>query len=76
MEKPFDVKDLIKKLEAMGIPLAKDSAEKMAAGLVNAVFDWTNESISASPTKVDDLALAVLPPLRAYILSKIEAISE
>ena len=71
MEKPFDVKDLVAKLKEKGTPLAESAAHD----LVECVFAWAEESVKMSESKVDDLVLVVLPPVKSFILSKIEKIA-
>ena len=40
MEKPFDIADLLKRLEAIGLPVAEDLAKKAT----KEIFDWAKES--------------------------------
>lgn len=70
MEKPFDLKELEKKLKEKGLP----EVEGVAKGVVEAVFDWAEESVKASPSKLDDLALVVIPPLKSLILTQVDKI--
>jgi len=70
MEKPFDLKALEAKLKEKGLP----QVEGLARGVVEAVFEWSEESVKASPSKLDDLALVVIPPLKSLILSKVDEI--
>lgn len=70
MEKPFDVKDLVQKLEGMGLPLAEEAAKD----LIEAVFAWSEESIKLSESKIDDLMLALLPPMKSFLISKLDKI--
>jgi hypothetical protein len=68
----FDLKDLAAKLRAAGLPIAEEAAH----ACLNSVFEWLKESVEASPSKLDDFALALLPPLKSFIDSKIEGISK
>ena len=66
----YDVKVLGEKLKARGL----DVAEEALKGLVEDVFTWVEESVKLSPTPYDDLALGVLPVVKAETLKKIDAI--
>ncbi len=71
-KKPWDLKDLEQKLVAAGMP----AVEGCARAAVESVFAWIEESVKASPSKVDDLALAVTGPMKAWVLAKVDQISE
>jgi hypothetical protein len=70
MEKPFDLKDLEARLKAAGLP----EVEGCARAVVESVFGWAEDSIKATPSRIDDLALGVLSPLKSWVLSKVDAI--
>ena len=67
----WDYKKLLKKLEDAGLPVLEDAAMKV----VNSVFDWVHESVTASPNKYDDMALSFLPAARAYALKLADKIA-
>lgn len=72
MVKPFDTKDLVEKLKAIGLPMAEDAAEKLAG----VVFAWTKESLEIHPNVlVKSLglpAVAVLEPLAMGAIDRID----
>ncbi len=70
MDKPFDIKDLEAKLKAKGMP----EVEGLAKDVVGAVFDWIEESVSLTPSKVDDMAMIAMPPLKAFVMSELDKI--
>jgi hypothetical protein len=70
--KSFDLALLAEKLKAKGLP----AIEGLAKASLEAVFEWIEESVQASPSKIDDFALAVLPPLKSLIMSKVDEISK
>lgn len=77
MVKPFDAKVLLEKLKARGVEIkieALDVAEKAGGILVDEVFAWTEESVKLTKSPYDDFALAVLPPVKSFILSKVDEI--
>jgi hypothetical protein len=71
-KKPFDLKDLEAKLKEKGMP----AVEGFAQAACDAVFEWLKESVELTPSKIDDLALVVIPPLKSYIDGKIAEISK
>ncbi len=71
-QKPFDLKDLEEMLKAKGLPEVEDLAKKVFEG----ICEWTENGITASPSKVDDFALAVLPAFKSFIVSKLDGISK
>jgi hypothetical protein len=68
----FDVKDLVERLKSAGLPLAEEAAH----AVVKSVFDWVEYGVKETPTPIDDVALALMPPLRAFIDSKLDGISK
>lgn len=68
----FNLGSLESKLKEKGLP----QIEGLAKACVEAVFEWVEESVKASESKVDDFAVAVLPPLKSFILGKIDGISK
>lgn len=69
---PFDLKNLESRLISKGMP----AVEGLAKDVFNEFCLWIEEGVKASPSKIDDFALAVLPPFRAFVLSKLEGISK
>lgn len=69
--KPFDLKDLESMLKAKGMPALENGAH----AVVEAVFEWIEKGVKLSDSKIDDFALAVLPPLKSFIDQKISEIS-
>ncbi len=70
-KKAWDVKDLEAKLKEAGMP----HVEGMAKAAIESVFSWIEESVKLSPSKVDDLALAVVGPIKSWALAKVDQIS-
>ena len=70
MEKAFDVKALVAKLDAKGVPLA----EEMAKVLVECVLEWTEESVMMTENKIDDVAVAFFPMLKGMIQPALDQI--
>lgn len=72
MEKAFDVKVLVQKLAAQGLPLAEEAAELLVA----TVFEWTEESAAAHPNAIVKaavpLAIQVVKPIVKEALNKID----
>jgi hypothetical protein len=77
MLKPFDTAVLVAKLKGRGIEIkieALDVAEKAGVILVDEVFAWTEQSVKLTQNPYDDFALAVLPPVKSFILAKVDEI--
>jgi len=70
MEKPFDLKDLVAKLQANGLPVA----EEMAKLIVNDVLTWVEESVVATPGKYDDFAIPVIETVKPFIMKELDKI--
>ena len=72
MEKAFDTKELIKDLTAVGLPVAEVGAEKVA----EVVYAWLEKSAVLSPNAIlkaaIPLTLAVVKPIIATELNKID----
>ena len=72
MEKAFDVKVLVQKLAAQGLPLAEEAAELLVA----TVFEWTEESAAVHPNAIVraavPLAIQVVKPIVKESLNKID----
>lgn len=66
----YDIKVLGEKLKVRGLNVTEDALK----GLVEDVFTWTEESVKASATPYDDIALGVLPVIKAATLAKIDEI--
>jgi hypothetical protein len=70
-KKAFDLADLEAKLKDKGLV----HVEGLAKACVEVVFEWASEGVTLSDSKVDDFALALLPPLKTFLLSKLDGIS-
>jgi len=70
MEKAYDTKDLLKKLEERGLDLAEDAA----ALVLEEVLNWFENSAKMSENKYDDLVIAIIPMLREEVLKQIDRI--
>lgn len=68
MQKAWDTKALIEKLKASGLDVAEDAGKV----LVEALFDWADESIVLTPSKLDDLGRPLLGTVKNYLLKKID----
>lgn len=66
----YDLKALVEKLKEQGL----DVAEAAAGGAVKAVVAWLSDSVKASATPFDDVALVVLPKLEQMALEAIDKI--
>lgn len=67
----FDLGHLADLLKEQGLP----HAEGLAKAALDAVFDWIEYGVKTSESKVDDFAMALLPPLKQFVFSKLETIS-
>ena len=70
MEKAFDKKDLVEKLEAKGLPVVEDLAKMV----VESVLDWVSESVVISESKYDDFALPVILALKPFVMKELDKI--
>ena len=70
MEKPFDTKALAERLKSKGL----DIAEEAAKIVVEETLGWVSDSVTMSESKVDDLALAIIPAVKPYIMAQIDMI--
>jgi len=70
MEKAFDKKDLVAKLEAKGLPVV----EGLAKVVVESVLDWCVESVVMSESKYDDFAMPVIVALKPFIMKELDKI--
>ena len=72
MEKAFDKKVLVAKLQAASLPIAEEAVEV----LVKEVFDWAKESAAIHPNAIVKsavpLAISVLEPVVKTALDKID----
>jgi hypothetical protein len=66
----YDIKMLADKLKMRGL----DVAESALSGIVEDVFGWVEESVKLSPTPYDDIALGILPVIKAETLKRIDSI--
>lgn len=68
----FDLKELEARLKKAGLP----HVEGCARDVVETVFAWAEDSVKATPSKLDDLALGVMGPLKSWILGKVDGIDK
>jgi hypothetical protein len=78
MERPYDLKDLGKKIaaraKAAGAEMAEEVAEKVAEAAYFAMKDWAKESAALSKTPFDDLAVRFIDQLDGVVLPQIQKI--
>lgn len=67
---PYDVTDLVERFKARGLDVAEDAAK----GVVEDVCNWFEKAAKASSTPFDDVALVVLPQLKAAVLAEVDKI--
>jgi hypothetical protein len=70
MEKAYDVAVLLAQLKGRGL----DVAEEAAKVLIEEMFGWVEASAKVSATPYDDMALIVLPQLKAFALATADKI--
>jgi len=70
MEKAFEMKALLAKLDAAGVPVVEDMAEI----LVMSTLDWVQESVMMTESKLDDVAVAFIPMVKNMIKPVIDNI--
>lgn len=74
----YNLKELLEEIKKEGLSL-KDAGlelgEESAKKLMNAAFSWLEKSAKASSTPYDDIALIVLPQLKAKALELAEKIN-
>ena len=68
----WDLKDLEARIKDKGLP----QIEGLAKSVFEAVCDWAEHGVKNSESKIDDFALAVLPPFKSFVISKLEGISK
>lgn len=68
LEKAYDPKALVEKLKGRGLDLAEEAGKIV----VEEVFAWVEESAKLSPTPYDDIALIVMPQLKAKALAAVD----
>jgi len=66
----MDLKSLVAKLKENGMDVAEDAA----VVVVETVLDWVTAEVIASPNKVDDLLLVLMPVIRAQLLGLVDKI--
>jgi hypothetical protein len=71
MAQAYDVKDLLEKLKAKGLPVVEETAKQV----VVAVFEWLEESAVASATPIDNIAVPFYPMIKELALKEIDKIS-
>lgn len=70
MQKAWELKALVEELKAKGLDVAEDGAKHA----LEAVFVWLEKSVELSETKIDDMALVVLPKIKEYALKAADKI--
>lgn len=70
MEKAFDIKALVAKLDAKGVPVLEDAAKV----LVEETLAWVEESVMMTENKIDDVAVAFFPMLKGMIKPALDQI--
>lgn len=70
MEKAYDLAVLAEKLKSKGLDVAEDAARH----LVEATFEWVEESAKLSVTPYDDMALIILPQVKKMALAAVDKI--
>ena len=68
MQKAWETKALLEKLKGQGLDVAEDAGKV----LVEVLFEWAEESIDLTPSKLDDLGKPVLGMVKNYLLKKID----
>lgn len=78
MEKAYDGKELLKKVQAKaaegGLTMAEESLEVLIKAVWAGVKEWGNESAVLSPNPVDNFVMPALNFLDGYIMPEIEKI--
>jgi len=70
MEKAYDVKALVDRLKGRGLDLAEEAGKIV----IEEAFGWVEESAKLSKTPFDDMALIVLPQLKALALAAVDKV--
>lgn len=70
MEKPFDIAELKNRLAAKSLNLAEDEARLV----VEETLGWVQDSVIATPNKLDDLSVPVLGILKPLIMKEVDKI--
>lgn len=70
MEKAYDIQDLIKRFEKLGLPMA----EAAAKGVLHETVQWFEESAVLSENKIDDVAALGMPQVEAFIAKQADKI--
>lgn len=74
MEKAYDLKELVKKLQATGVPALKEVAEAEALLIFKETKTWLKESAVISENKVDDVVMPFIDHVDAVVLPLIDKI--
>jgi hypothetical protein len=78
MEKAYDGKELLKKVQAKaaegGLTMAEESLEVLIKAVWSGVKEWGNESAILSANPVDNFIIPSLNFLDGYIMPQIEKI--
>lgn len=70
MEKPFDIKALVKMLKDQGLPVAEDAGQAVAT----VAFAWIKLSVELTKTPIDDMFLPQLAALEKSALAGLDKI--
>jgi hypothetical protein len=70
MKEAYDVTELVKRVAGRGLDLGETAVEV----LIEEVFGWTEDSVRLSATPFDDIALVVLPKLKALAMEAADKI--
>lgn len=71
----YDLKKLAEKLQATGLPMALDAAEKEAGLVYVALKEWLKESAVESENKYDDFIMPFVDKLDSFVLPQIDKIN-
>lgn len=72
MEKAYDIQDLLKRYEKIGLPMA----EVAARGVLHETIQWFEESAVLSVNKIDDVAALGMPQVEAFLAKQVDKIDE
>lgn len=70
MSETTPAKELLKELKKAGLNIAEDAV----ADVVRAVFEALPNYFLATENKIDDVAVAILPILKPYVMQAIDKI--
>lgn len=76
MEKPYDIKDLGKKIveeaKAHGLTLAEETAEELGKSVYSGLKAWLKESSDLTPNPLDNVVYGFIGHLDSVVLPQIE----